>query len=444
MSKASENHTNRWQSLRIGIRKMFRKLFSKNDKFEDVRIEEIKPFEKDLEKKTSTVWFQQNNIERSIQAVYNLGIEQIHLQTNTIDFLSDSRLKNVKGIFVQHLVDDLSLLYGFPNLTHLGISEDNKKEFDYSHFKDLIYLSGTIPRKYKNLNSLKNLKYTYLFDFKRPDFKEFSQMKDIRKIEIYNVNCENLHGLSGLTKLKELNLEKCPKLSSSEGIDSSNGELKNILLKNCKNLHDLSQLKEVHKLEHLYLSKVNQLDSLDFLKSLNSLNFLFIHPSNVGVKSDDYYPLIEKLKQLDKLDQLKSWRKLRDYLDKKVDVSSSSVRSKSELQLIIQNLSIRSWIENLDDGLEQYSEENCSKVINIFEQLISSLESSTDLTEENKINYIKNAVLRLNKLNDELDHSLIETGEREELSDIFDNIADTVNIDIQKYDDGIASEWREW
>jgi hypothetical protein len=43
-----------------------------------------------------------------------------------------------------------------------------------------------------------------------------------------------------------------------------------------------------------------------------------------------------------------------------------------------------------------------------------------------------------------LDGCFIETGEREELCDIFDNIADSVGIDIHTYEDGIASEWRDW
>ena len=37
-----------------------------------------------------------------------------------------------------------------------------------------------------------------------------------------------------------------------------------------------------------------------------------------------------------------------------------------------------------------------------------------------------------------------ETGEREELCDLIDNIADAVELNVQDYQDGIASRWREW
>jgi hypothetical protein len=43
-----------------------------------------------------------------------------------------------------------------------------------------------------------------------------------------------------------------------------------------------------------------------------------------------------------------------------------------------------------------------------------------------------------------LDGCFIETGEREELCNLFDDIAGAVGINVQDYPDGIASEWRDW
>jgi len=57
---------------------------------------------------------------------------------------------------------------------------------------------------------------------------------------------------------------------------------------------------------------------------------------------------------------------------------------------------------------------------------------------------IKECVLELNKFNETLDSSFIETEEREELCDLFDNIADAVGLNVQDYPDGIASKWRDW
>jgi hypothetical protein len=164
----------------------------------------------------------------------------------------------------------------------------------------------------------------------------------------------------------------------------------------------------------------------------------------VGVKNDDYYPLVEKLKKMDKLVQLKGWKRLNDYLENKVEVKGVVSENLTDLQLLLKNLPIKKWIEKYENGMEQYTTENCERAENIISSLISELEKTPDLTEARKVNLIKNAVLDFNKLNEVLDYCFIETGEREELCDIFDNIAETVGIDTQKYDDGIASEWREW
>jgi hypothetical protein len=423
---------------------MLKSLFNKSDSFKCVRIEELKPFEKDLEKKTDSVWFQPDNIEKSIQAVYKLGIEHIHLQTSTIDFLKDERLRNLKGISVQYLIDDLSILYNFPHLTHLGIQEDNGKVFDYGNFQNLIFLSGLIPKNYQNLDKLEHLKYTYLFNYSKKDFREFSKMKDLRKLELYSINCESLEGLSNLENLEEINLEKCPKLLSLKGLAKSNISLNKVILRNCKKLHDLSIISEFDKLQYLYLANIPQLDSLSFLESLNSLDFLFVLPSNIGVKSDDYYPLVERLKKMNKLDQLKGWRHLNDYLNNRVTVNEIDTGNLSDLQLLLKNLSIKNWIEKRENDLKQYTVENCGRAEKIISNLISELEKSPDLTEANKVIHIKNAVLDFNKLNEELNYCFIETGEREELCDIFDNIAESIGIDTKKYKDGIASEWRNW
>ena len=133
--------------------------YTKND-FKSVRIEKLKPFEIDYEIDTDTVWFENHNIEKCIQATHALKLKHIHLQTNNIDFLKDIRLKDVKGITIQFEMDDINPLHDFRKLTHLGLPGNVNTEFDFSNYKDLIYLGGALPKKYINLNHLTNLKYT--------------------------------------------------------------------------------------------------------------------------------------------------------------------------------------------------------------------------------------------------------------------------------------------
>lgn len=99
------------------------------------------------------------------------------------------------------------------------------------------------------------------------------------------------------------------------------------------------------------------------------------------------------------------------------------------------------------EGMEQYSEENCSAAESILDRLITDLVAAgEDAPEEQKLKLFQTAVENLNELNDENDGCLIETGEREDLCELFDQIAIAAGIDPEKYGDGdgIASEWRDW
>ncbi|AWH75499.1 hypothetical protein DCS32_15410 [Dokdonia sp. Dokd-P16] len=422
---------------------IFNKLFSKNN-FDNVRIEKLKPIDEKYEIQTDTVWFEPNNIEQCIRATKKLNIEHIHLQTYTLDFLSDIRLKNVKGIYIQFKIEDLTPLKKHKQLTHLRISEENKETFDFSNFPNLIFLNGIGPKNYKNFNQLTKLKYAYLRNYKKKNFVEFTNFYDLRTIEIYSASVENLNGLSSLHKLRELKLEKCPKLKSLNGIDKTNSDLEIVQIMNCKNLTDLSKLGSIQNLNHLVITRVFEIESFKFLSTLPNIEKLYVKPSSVGVKNDDYYPFVNKLKSMGKLDQLKNWKKRNDYLDKKIKIGKNQKDKLSELQLILKNLSIKNWHENYKDGLEQYTTENCQKAEDIISTLIGKLESNGSLTKAEKTELIKLSVLQFNEINDSLDGCFIETGEREELCEIFDNIADAIGIDTQEYEDGIASEWRDW
>lgn len=75
-----------------------------------------------------------------------------------------------------------------------------------------------------------------------------------------------------------------------------------------------------------------------------------------------------------------------------------------------------------------------------MDQLKKNINASLDI----KINLIKGAVLSINALNASIGDDFIETGEREELCALFDNIAEAAGINVYDYDEGIAYEWRDW
>jgi hypothetical protein len=105
------------------------------------------------------------------------------------------------------------------------------------------------------------------------------------------------------------------------------------------------------------------------------------------------------------------------------------------------------WEEGFKLGLEQYTKENCDKARYIFDSLIATLISlGSDAAETKKIAAFEAAVTSLNFLNEELGDCFIETGEREDLCELCNVIAEAAGIDYTNYGDGEgpASEWRDW
>lgn len=102
-----------------------------------------------------------------------------------------------------------------------------------------------------------------------------------------------------------------------------------------------------------------------------------------------------------------------------------------------------------DDGSEgqvQYTEENCDAAKNIFDKLIQSLITIGEHAPENeKVALFKTAVESLNDLEERVE-GLIETGEREDLCDLIDQVTIAAGLNPEDYADGggIADEWRNW
>lgn len=106
-----------------------------------------------------------------------------------------------------------------------------------------------------------------------------------------------------------------------------------------------------------------------------------------------------------------------------------------------------SWRENFFEyEMEQYTEENCNAAKKIFDTLIINLiEIGEDGNKITKVDYFEKAIKSLNELNNN-DESLIETGEREDLCELIDQITIACGLNPVDYADGegIADLYREW
>lgn len=105
------------------------------------------------------------------------------------------------------------------------------------------------------------------------------------------------------------------------------------------------------------------------------------------------------------------------------------------------------WRENFFEyKMEQYTEENCNEAKGIFDNLIFKLITLGENGNKNdKEKSFEIAIKSLNKLN-EKDEGIIETGEREDLCELIDQITLASGLKPKDYaeGEGIADLWREW
>lgn len=119
---------------------------------------------------------------------------------------------------------------------------------------------------------------------------------------------------------------------------------------------------------------------------------------------------------------------------------------KDQLEATKNYYPFENWRESYDDGLEQYTQENCDRSQEVFDTLIAGLiVLGEEAQEEDKVELFKIAVVSLNELNDEVD-GLIETGEREDLCELIDRITVAAYLNPKNYahGGGLADLWRDW
>lgn len=125
---------------------------------------------------------------------------------------------------------------------------------------------------------------------------------------------------------------------------------------------------------------------------------------------------------------------------------TNNMNYKDQLEATKKYYPFGNWRQSYNDGLEQYTQENCDKAKAVFDTLIANLIAlGQDANEKDKAELFKTAVLSLNRLNEEIE-DLIETGEREDLCELIDRVTIAAGLNPKSYanGEGIADEWRDW
>lgn len=96
--------------------------------------------------------------------------------------------------------------------------------------------------------------------------------------------------------------------------------------------------------------------------------------------------------------------------------------------------------EDFDPGYSQQDVDKCAAILQDY--LVAVFRPSVHGDAEQIMAAVKAVVIALNDLNEDCDHGLIETDQREQLCELIINAAGQAGLEAGGED--ITGEWREW
>lgn len=119
-----------------------------------------------------------------------------------------------------------------------------------------------------------------------------------------------------------------------------------------------------------------------------------------------------------------------------------SLLENDELKNIKKNLieGMIEYMEDDEDGDVEYTKAQVNECDTILQDYLKSLQSSA--SKESTLICVKETVLKLNDLNANAGHELIETDQRESICEYI--IRATSILGFNEDDEDVTEEWREW
>lgn len=203
--------------------------------------------------------------------------------------------------------------------------------------------------------------------------------------------------------------------------------LSSLTISNLDCIETLSFIEKLKKLKDLKHYAINKCDSLRFLEALENLETISIMPCYITVDDKSFLPLAKQLTKIGKLHQIIEWEEVQHHLDEEGMKIYEAHFGGTKLELIKRQFKFHCF----EDYSEPYTKENCDLVDAIIFKLLKKLKNNEAKSDTEKLQYFKEAVFALNKIDDAID-GFISTGEREFLCDTFENISNVVSIDLKQ------------
>jgi len=387
-----------------------------------------------------------SKLEMCIESINQEDIKEVHIvdwrySSSDISFLK--RCPNIRAININSaFIDDIDVLTELEYLENLTINK-TKSKIELGKFKNLRRLScgyGNVI----NLKHMKSLDFLNLVDYnpKKKDFKELAEMEfvpTLKCLHIYPSNVESLSGIERFNQLAEMALAYFKKLTDLAGIEKLNETLTALRIDDSKKIKNFELLSNLHKLEDLALCGDAAMESISFIQGMNKLkSFIFIGTDVL----DGDLSYCEGLEHVAFTNKKHFSHKEKDFVQQagqEAAASSGEVDFSEwadDIALILTSMYEYITIDG-GDGYSMDDIEACGRILKDFKQKASACGG-----EKNKLlPCIKEAVLKLNQLNDQCDDTLVETSEREAICEL---ILSAVNDAGLETDEDLTEKWREW
>lgn len=398
----------------------------------------------------TTVFIDKDNVQESVQYIQIHQIKRVEVtydyEESQIDFLSECptvEFLSLEGSSVK----DISGIYYLKTLKALVINDTSRSlAVDFSRLTSLESIIGTLPPKAVEIGSLINLKKLLIWDYKPKgkNLKEIADLKALEDIDITNSNITSLEGIQGLTKVRNLALFRMRALTNIEAIQHLSENLTSLQIEGAKNVQDFSSIRNVQSLEYLTLNNCGMIPSIRFIRQLPHLKGIQFWDSTI-VDGDvspcielEYIHFTNKKHYSHRLIEGARVNDRPTFIARSIPANTESVSQNANLSE--DSLPTEEWRIRMDDGDDQFTEENLAATETVLQGYKDRLSHLQKPSEKKIVQEVKEVVLRLNALNEEYDF-FIETLEREELHDFIMEKAQQVGL---KTEEDIIEEWREW
>jgi hypothetical protein len=214
---------------------------------------------------------------------------------------------------------DLTPLYSLSGLRYLSLLEDYPA-IDLNYFTNLQCLYAVWSKKIKNLSECCTLKEFTLRKFS-PKTKDLTDLKNLTLLEevcLVGGNLKSVKGISSFSKLQQLTLAYIRGLDDIS--DIAKLSIRELEIEKCPKLQDVTPISSMQHIEILRLTGIAPLENLSFIKGMKKLKKLSVMDTNVLDGNFDWckdHPTLEYVGFDDKRHYNTRWEALNDYLKMK-------------------------------------------------------------------------------------------------------------------------------